>query len=470
MPFVFYDTETTGLDTTFDQILQFAAVKTNHDLEIEDQERDVINLRCRRLPHVVPTPGALSVTQIPPELLDTANLSHYEMMGEVAAKLDEWSPAAFVGYNSIKFDETLLRQAFYQNLFPIYLTNTNSNYRVDIMRIVQAAAVYAPDKIEFPVNDRGQPIYKLGPVARANGISFSEEEAHDALNDVNATLGLARFLQDNVPEVWGVMLNNALKSVVNNFVEQNEVFCLTNFFGVGPYSEIVTAVGRNAEDKNEIAVFNLGNNPEDFFGLDDDELLAVLGQSPKIIRTVRVNAQPIIMPLAMKPEEIKGQRLDDETYHNYATLIQQNEEFQNQVSETLPRRFEDKAPSPYVEKRMYDNFIEDEDKDLCVHFHEVPWSSRVELCEQFSDERLKELGMRLIFVEHPEVLSTANRARLEQWVNHRVATEEDVPWSTVPKASIELADIQRAATAEAMPQLDAIKDYLVALASQHESG
>ena len=32
MALIFYDTETTGTDTYFDQILQFAAVKTDADL------------------------------------------------------------------------------------------------------------------------------------------------------------------------------------------------------------------------------------------------------------------------------------------------------------------------------------------------------------------------------------------------------------------------------------------------------
>ncbi|SHL68298.1 Exonuclease [Roseovarius marisflavi] len=31
--FIFYDTETTGTDTTFDQILQFAAILTDADLK-----------------------------------------------------------------------------------------------------------------------------------------------------------------------------------------------------------------------------------------------------------------------------------------------------------------------------------------------------------------------------------------------------------------------------------------------------
>jgi exodeoxyribonuclease-1 len=49
----------------------------------------------------------------------------------VAAKLDSWSPAIFLGYNSIEFDEKMLRQAFYQTLQPIYITNTRGSLRAE---------------------------------------------------------------------------------------------------------------------------------------------------------------------------------------------------------------------------------------------------------------------------------------------------------------------------------------------------
>ncbi len=42
MPYVFYDTETTGTETAFDQILQFAAIKTDDDLN----ELDRFNIFC----------------------------------------------------------------------------------------------------------------------------------------------------------------------------------------------------------------------------------------------------------------------------------------------------------------------------------------------------------------------------------------------------------------------------------------
>ena len=46
MDFVFYDIETTGTDTAFDQMLQFGAIRT--DSGLTEQER--FEPRCRLLP------------------------------------------------------------------------------------------------------------------------------------------------------------------------------------------------------------------------------------------------------------------------------------------------------------------------------------------------------------------------------------------------------------------------------------
>ena len=58
MTYIFYDTETTGKVTAFDQILQFAAIKTDAELNV----LDTFDVRCRLLPYIVPSPGALLVT------------------------------------------------------------------------------------------------------------------------------------------------------------------------------------------------------------------------------------------------------------------------------------------------------------------------------------------------------------------------------------------------------------------------
>ena len=58
MSFVFYDTETTGTNTTFDQILQFGAIRTDDQL----RELERFEIRCRVLPDVAVSPGAMRVT------------------------------------------------------------------------------------------------------------------------------------------------------------------------------------------------------------------------------------------------------------------------------------------------------------------------------------------------------------------------------------------------------------------------
>ena len=130
MHFVFYDTETTGLSRDFDQILQFAAIRTDSDLN----EIDRFDIRCRCLPWVVPAPIALLVTGIrPAQLIDRELPSFYEMMCAIRGKLVTWSPAIFLGYNTIRFDEPLLQRAFWQSLHPPYLTVTNGNARLDVL-------------------------------------------------------------------------------------------------------------------------------------------------------------------------------------------------------------------------------------------------------------------------------------------------------------------------------------------------
>jgi exodeoxyribonuclease-1 len=58
LSFIFYDTETSGLSSAFDQILQFAAIRTDDDLN----ETGRFEIRSRLLPYVVPSPQAMLVT------------------------------------------------------------------------------------------------------------------------------------------------------------------------------------------------------------------------------------------------------------------------------------------------------------------------------------------------------------------------------------------------------------------------
>jgi hypothetical protein len=66
------------------------------------------------------------------------------MMRLVHAKMHRWSQggAIFIGWNSMKFDETLLRQAYYQTLLPVYQTNTSGNDMSDSRRRARLVSVF----------------------------------------------------------------------------------------------------------------------------------------------------------------------------------------------------------------------------------------------------------------------------------------------------------------------------------------
>jgi len=58
--FLFYDIETTGLNRAFDQVLQFAAIRTDRRLN----EIDRHNIKVKLRPDVVPSPAAILTNRI----------------------------------------------------------------------------------------------------------------------------------------------------------------------------------------------------------------------------------------------------------------------------------------------------------------------------------------------------------------------------------------------------------------------
>ena len=245
MAFVLYDIETSGLNKRFDQILQFAAVRTDADLV----ETHRFETRSRLMPHVVPSPRALHVTGI---TLDEANSttrpSHYSMVCEIARTLASWCPATFLGFNSIRFDEEFLRQAFYQCLHPVFLTNTNGNARADVLNLMRAATTLHPTVIHPGVEIDGRHSHRLGGLAAANGIA--QGKAHDAESDVDVMLGLCRLVRDGAPALWSTFLRFSSKAAVVDLVRDEDVFAYFDFFGSPRVMHFLTRVGVSPSDAN----------------------------------------------------------------------------------------------------------------------------------------------------------------------------------------------------------------------------
>ena len=95
--FVFYDTETTGLDINFSQIIQIGCVLTDSNFNVLEE----LNLSSKVLPWIVPSPDAFLVHR-QTECLESGP-SHFEMMKSLRDKWLSWGKEKnliFISYNS----------------------------------------------------------------------------------------------------------------------------------------------------------------------------------------------------------------------------------------------------------------------------------------------------------------------------------------------------------------------------------
>jgi exodeoxyribonuclease-1 len=195
--YLFYDIETTGLNKAFDQVLQFAAVRT--DRQLNEIDRFTVKIQLR--PDVIPSPGAAITNRI--SLDDQANgLCEYEATRQIHQLMNQPNTIS-LGYNSLGFDDEFLRFAFHRNLLPPYTHQfKNGCRRMDLLPITVMFWLYKREAIKWP-QVKAKPSLKLEHISETN--QLTKGPAHDATVDVQATLELARRFFRN-QKMWDYLM------------------------------------------------------------------------------------------------------------------------------------------------------------------------------------------------------------------------------------------------------------------------
>lgn len=444
MSFVIYDVETTGLNKRFDQILHFGAVRTDEDLVPTAQ----IELRSRLLPYVVPSPKALLLTGVSlKEITENGRPSHYEMVCEIQKTLLGWSPTVFLGYNSIRFDEEFLRQAFYQCLHPTFLTNTNRNARADVLNLMRAVAMFRPGVLVVPLDGEGRSIFRLADLAAANGLAI--KQAHSAMQDVELTLQLCQRVREGAPDLWSSFIRFASKAVVVDFIAMEPAFGYFDNFGGKGCVRPLTRIAISPSDQNLHYCLDLTRDIGALRALSDDELAEIARGYDSPIRKLKVNGSPFLCPLW----ELDHEHLtpsDEDELTRLAQSIQADEDFIARLTTAAVSSERIYGPSEHVELQIYGKgWPSDEDLKLCRDFHSSPWKHRLDIAMRLSDTRLRRLGRRLVYFERPDLLRRTDRDDFDAEVSRRVrGGEGDFPWMTVPRALAELEQLMAAPVAQ----------------------
>ena len=453
MSFVFYDTETTGLSTRFDQIVHFAAIKTDAEL----REVDRYEVRSRLRAHVLPHPEALCVSGLGiHQLLDPSLHSHYEMACEIKAKLDAWTPSIFAGYNSIRFDEELLRQTFFQTLLPLYLTSLRGNGRADVMGLVLSSVASSPHCLVVPSGASGRRSFKLADIARANGVTHSR--VHHAMSDVEAALELCRRLRKAAPDAWQSFVRFSYKAAVADFVDGEDAFVLTEFFGGDSYTSPVVLLGQQSSMPNGRLCLVVGASTRSIINASVHELGERLFEKPSPIRRIRTNSAPVLTPLYEFEDGRFDMDMDD--IEALAREIRGDAALCARLTSIFESRDSQRPVSAHVEGRIYDGFPSPSDERAMQRFHQVGWEERAKLLDLIEDERFRTLGERLVHQEAPHALSPDQRHRVLSELASRTGDSPDGPLSR--PNTITLIDVMRGqASAHHLALLDDYREHLV---------
>jgi exodeoxyribonuclease I len=415
MSFVFFDTETTGLKRGFDQILHFAAIRTDANLN----ELARFEARSRLQPHVLPHPSALRTNGLPIEWLTDTNLpSHYAMVSDIRRTLLSWSPAVFVGFNSIRFDEEMLRHALFQCLYPAYLTSNHRNCRADALSLMMAADAVSPAQLVVPVSEDGRRTFRLEHLAAANGVMHAR--AHDAMSDVLATVELCRLVHQRSPELWQRFVRFSNKAAVSDFVDTEDGFVLTEFFGGQACHAPVVCIGVDPDQANGRICLNLNEDIDRLSKMSDSELQTHLAQKPSPIRRFRVNAAPTLTELFDAPEQM----LDGGTIghiENQARRLKADADLQARLVAAYVAAREPFPQSPHLEEQIYNGFPGPEDERRMTAFHQAQWRDRLTIVQSFEDERLRWFGLRLMYCEARSVLPMDVRSEVEHRLGDQLA-------------------------------------------------
>jgi len=199
--FLWYDLETFGRDPRRTRIAQFAAIRTDAEL---NPIGEPVSLYCQPALDLLPSPEATLITGITPQQAMRDGLREAEFFARVHEELATPGTCA-VGYNSIRFDDEFIRFGLYRNFHDAYEREwRDGNSRWDLLDVMRLMRALRPEGLEWPLREDGAPSFKLDDLAGANGTR--EGNAHEALSDVRAMLGLARRMRAAQPRLWDYAL------------------------------------------------------------------------------------------------------------------------------------------------------------------------------------------------------------------------------------------------------------------------
>jgi len=419
--FLWHDYETFGANTRRDRPAQFAAIRTDADL---NEIGAPLMWYCRPAPDFLPEPVACLITGITPQHCLQHGIPEYQFAQKINQEFSKPNTIG-VGYNTIRFDDEITRFMLWRNLLDPYAREwKNQCGRWDILDMLRTTYALRPEGIVWPKNDEGKVSFRLEHLCAANGIVH--ESAHDALSDVRATIALARLVRQAQPKLFDFCFSLHKKDRVVAEIGLPEQRPFLHVTGMVPVEKgclsVVWPLAPHPTNKNELLVWNLEHDPRELLGLDvatirarlfskADQLPAGVERLP--IKSIHINKSPIVIRnlKTLVPAKALEWGISIETalkHAEYALALPD----MNAVWELVYQRDYDTELD--VDQDLYNGFVGNSDRALLQTVTGYSGEKLARAAPQFQDERLDELLFRYRARNFPESLNESEAARWKQ--------------------------------------------------------
>lgn len=437
--FLWHDYETTGADPRRDRPLQFAALRSTHELETVGEP---VVAWCKPARDLLPQPMACLITGITPQHAERLGVVEAEFAALVHAELAQPATCA-VGYNSIRFDDEVTRNLLYRNFHEPYAREWKDGCsRWDLIDVLRMAYALRPEGISWPEHAAGGPSFRLEDLADANALRVGA--AHDALSDVMATLGLARKLRTAQPKLFAYLFELRDKRRTAALLDwqkaQPVVHSSSRIAAERGCTTLIAPLAAHPSQQNAVIVFDLMADPEPLLALAPDEIQDRVfvsrdalpeGVERVPLKLVRCNRAPALAPLAvLKGADLKRIKLDPERCLATAQRLREaGEPLRAKLRAVFARPYESTPELDADLALVGGGFLRDDEATLRAQVRRGPPDALAALASRFHDGRYPELLFRFRARNWPGSLDEIERAR---WRAHRRARLLDAhPGATI---------------------------------------
>ena len=472
MNLVIWDIESSSANTSWGSIIEVGGILVDPNFK----ELDRFNLRCRLPEGEIPQCMALIVNRTSVDLLTKGNLSHYEMLSQLEAIFKKWSPAIFLGWSNIGFDDEMIRNEFFRGIRYPYITNATPNKRHDGLNIARGAHAVDESVVKTEINEKGNAVMKLESLARING--FEAAGAHSALFDAELTVKVLALIKKNQPQTWDVFLRTANRADTEIIIKKEKIFTLAEYHFGKNYKYVVAPLHPKycIDNYNWGRAVDLKVDPNPLLYMCVSELKVAI-KKLKFLKTIRSNKAPIILDASYGMQVEPYSNLGSDLIKERAKLVTSNEKFSENILIALRENAEEKAQFDsqedlLAEETIYKKFTPQKDTALFPKWHAASWKDKLILLDKFEDERMVSFGKKIIYQESPDTLPAGMLKTIKREIAERILSDEKEKWWTCKEFYFECDNLREKYTNEKDEEkikfLDEINEFVEGIQKKYE--